>query len=296
MDTKKIRAMLAAVDTGSLTAAATQMGYTQSGLTHMMNSLEDELGLTLLVRSKNGVRLSSAGQELRSELQAVADAAEALKRRAEELRRKNVSSLRLGAYSSVASQWLPSVLAEFRRICPDTEVVIFVGGVSDVYEGIREDRLDCAIVSHQASLCHGFSWLPLRNDALVAVLPKEERLSGPFPVTGFTGKEFLMPSDNFDMDINPVLNAGPEKVTPLVRYTNLDDAGIVSMVAHGLGVSILSELVMQGIRDEVLVAPLDPPAWRSLGIILNDRRQNDRNIRRFVRCVQSVIGHMYKEK
>ena len=43
MDTKKIRALLTALDTGSLTAAAEELGYTQSGLTHMMNSLEDEL-------------------------------------------------------------------------------------------------------------------------------------------------------------------------------------------------------------------------------------------------------------
>ena len=57
MDTKKIAAMLAAVEKGSLTSAARELGYTQSGLTHMMNALEAELGLSLLVRSKNGVHL-----------------------------------------------------------------------------------------------------------------------------------------------------------------------------------------------------------------------------------------------
>lgn len=50
MDSKKIYALLAAIDCGSLTAAAEKLGYTQSGLTHMMNSLENELGLNLLVR------------------------------------------------------------------------------------------------------------------------------------------------------------------------------------------------------------------------------------------------------
>ena len=52
MDSKKIYALLAAIDCGSLTAAAEKLGYTQSGLTHMMNSLEIELGLNLLVRSE----------------------------------------------------------------------------------------------------------------------------------------------------------------------------------------------------------------------------------------------------
>ena len=40
MDTKKLRALLTALNKGSLTAAAEELGYTQSGLTHMMNSLD----------------------------------------------------------------------------------------------------------------------------------------------------------------------------------------------------------------------------------------------------------------
>ena len=56
MDTKKTKALLLALERGSLTAAAEELGYTQSGFTHMMNSLEDEAGIRLLVRSKVGPR------------------------------------------------------------------------------------------------------------------------------------------------------------------------------------------------------------------------------------------------
>ena len=297
MDTKKINALLTAIDLGSLTAAANQLGYTQSGLTHMMNSLEDELGLNLLVRSKNGVHLSPIGQELLPRMRALSESAEILERQAEQLRQKSSSTLRLGAYSSVVRQWLPSVLAEFRRVCPETEVSIAVGSMSDTYDGIRDDLLDCAIVSYQEELCRGYGWVPLRDDALVAILPLDARLrEGCFPVSGFSGKEFLMPADGVDLEINPIFSASHGTVLPQVRYTNLDDATIVSMVAHGLGMSILSELVMQGIHDDVLAAPLDPPAWRRLGIITSEHGRNDRNIKRFVRCAQSVIGHMYREQ
>ena len=66
----------------------------------MMNALEDELGLNLLVRSKNGVHLSPAGQELLPQMRALAAAASALEERAERLRQRNFSTLRLGAYTS----------------------------------------------------------------------------------------------------------------------------------------------------------------------------------------------------
>ena len=77
MDSKKVYALLLAVEKGSLTSAATELGYTQSGLTHMMNALEEELGLNLLVRSKNGVRLSPAGQALKPKMQAFLDSSDA---------------------------------------------------------------------------------------------------------------------------------------------------------------------------------------------------------------------------
>ena len=58
MESKKLEALLMAVDLGSFTKAAEVMGYTQSGLTHMMNSLEREVGFTLLERGRgDGVLL-----------------------------------------------------------------------------------------------------------------------------------------------------------------------------------------------------------------------------------------------
>ena len=53
MDTKKLEALLTAVELGSFTRAAEVLGYTQSGLTHMMNSLEKDIGFTVLLRPRS---------------------------------------------------------------------------------------------------------------------------------------------------------------------------------------------------------------------------------------------------
>ena len=217
MDTKKIRALLTALDTGSLTAAAEELGYTQSGLTHMMNSLEDELGVKLLVRSKGGVRLSPAGRELLPQMNALMQCADELQRSVDRLIQRRFTVLRLGAYSSVARQWLPAILSELRRTAPEIDVSITTGGMR-------------------------------------------------------------------------------EKVTPEFRYTGLDDAAIVSMAAHGLGVSMLSELVMDGISDKVLAIPLSPPAFRRLGLAVSEHLQNDRSIKSFVQCAQTTMRNMYGEE
>ena len=294
MDTKKVQALLAAIDLGSLTAAASELGYTQSGLTHMMNSLENELGLNLLLRSKSGVRLSPAGQELLPELRSLADAAGALDLAAEQLRQRNCSTLRLGAYSSIARHWVPQIMAEYRKVCPDTQVSLIMDGLVELYSAVRDDRLDCIMTSYDESLAQGFGWIPLWEDELVAVLPESFPLEGDvLPVERFDESQVLMPSQGADTYIRPIFAASPRKIGPHIITTNLDDESIVSMVEHGLGVSLLSRLVVKGMNYQVKIVPISPKYFRSLGIIVSEKRMHDKNIRRLINCSQSIITAKY---
>ena len=294
MDTKKVQALLAAIDLGSLTAAASELGYTQSGLTHMMNSLENELGLNLLLRSKSGVRLSPAGQELLPELRSLADAAGALDLAAEQLRQRNCSTLRLGAYSSIARHWVPQIMAEYRKVCPDTQVSLIMDGLVELYSAVRDDRLDCIMTSYDESLAQGFGWIPLWEDELVAVLPESFPLEGDvLPVERFDESQFLMPSQGADTYIRPIFAASPRKIGPHIITTNLDDESIVSMVEHGLGVSLLSRLVVKGMNYQVKIVPISPKYFRSLGIIVSEKHMHDKNIRRLISCSQSIITAKY---
>lgn len=294
MDTKKVQALLAAIDLGSLTAAASELGYTQSGLTHMMNSLETELGLNLLLRSKSGVRLSPAGQELLPELRSLADAAAELNQAAERLRQRNCSTLRLGAYSSIARHWVPQIMAEYRKVCPDTQVSLTMDGLLELYTAVRDDELDCIMTSYDESLAQGLGWIPLWEDELVAVLPENFPLEGDaLPVERFDGTQFLMPSQGADTYILPIFSASPRKVEPHIITTNLDDESIVSMVEHGLGVSLLSRLVVKGMNYQVKIVPISPKYFRSLGIIVSEKRMHDKNIRRLINCSQNIITAKY---
>ena len=297
MDTQKIKAMLLAVEKGSLTAAATELGYTQSGMTHMMNSLDDEIGLKLLERNKTGVRLSAQGQELYEELRSLCELSEKIEQKAQEIKRRGFSTLRLGAYSSMARQWLPAIIAALRKACPDMEVSVTMFSMIDAcYNAVKDGSLDCAIASRISRDYPGMSWVHLRNDPLVAVLPADYEFDGTaFPVENFDGLEFFMPAGGFELDIAPALAARESKGRAMIRYTNLDDASIASMVAHGLGVTVLSDLVMQSISDRVMALPLEPYAYRELGIIFGENRSNDKNVSRLIDCAKTTIDRMYAE-
>ena len=293
MDTKKVAALLKAVEKGSLSSAAEELGYTQSGLTHMMNALEDELGLTLLVRNKAGVRLSPAGLQLKDSMQELMNAAETLEHSAEALKDCSFQTIRIGSYSSVARNWLPAILADYKFSSPETSLSLSMQNITQQYAGVKNEELDCAIVSYQKELMSGLVWTPLRDDELVAVLPGSYSVEeGAFPVEYFAGMEFLMPSGGFEMDIMPIFQPLSQKQLPDFRYTNMEDAAILSMVSHGLGVSILSRLIVQGCTEKLAVVPLAPQSFRKLGIIVKDKRQNEKAIRNFISTARSTLKNM----
>jgi len=293
MDTKKIKALLRAVELGSLSSAAEDLGYTQSGLTHMMNALEDELGVSVLIRNKSGVHLSPIGMELLTDMKTLVNAADALVRDVDSLRERTISSIRVGAYSSIARTWLPVILAHYKDTSPETAMTLSMQDIRELYNAVKNEDLDCAIVSYQSALMAGLSWTPLKDDELVAILPGSYSVEeGAFPVEYFSDMDFLMPSGGFDMDILPAFSSVSGRNLPNFRYTNMDDAAIVSMCSHGLGVSIMSRLIMESVTDKVAVVPLKPQSFRRLGIITREQRKNDRGIRNFIATAQNTLKEL----
>ena len=278
MDTKKLAALAAAVRLGSFTRAAEELGYTQSGLTHMMNSLEKDVGFPLLVRGRTGVRLTPAGQRIFPLVQECLNGTKALEREILLINTQQEESVRVAAYDSISRHWLPEVIQQFRRAHPDVGV------------DIQEGRVDMCFASRQESVA--LDWTPLKDDELFAILPPDYDNGGRsvFPVEDFDGREFLMPSMGFNLDIMRVLNR--HGVTPLIRTTQVSDSVIISMVEHGLGVSMLSRLVLQGRQDDVQALPLAPRAVRELGIASRPRRDLRPMVRRFIAEAEEMIEKM----
>jgi DNA-binding transcriptional LysR family regulator len=295
MDTKKLEALATAVRLGSFTRAAEELGYTQSGLTHMMNSLEKDIGFPVLVRGRSGVKLTPAGERIFPLVQECLRASRVLTREIELVNMDKEETVRVGSYASVAMHWLPEIIQAFHRTHPGVDVDIQMGSVDDVYSWVREDKVDLGFVSWQenARLDNvSMEWTRLRDDPLLAILPRNYDMGGrnAFDVCGFEGQVFLMPSKGFHQDILRVMSRSG--VTPVMRTAQVNDNVIISLVEHGLGLSILSELVLKGRRDDVQALPLDPAAARELGIISHPKRELRPVVRHFITDARDMIAKM----
>lgn len=150
MESKKLEALLMAVDLGSFTKAAEVLGYTQSGLTHMMNSLEKEVGFTLLERGRSGVRLTEEGERIAPAVREFLQANARLDSVIEQVASSRTEIIRVSAYASIAMHWLPGIIQRFREECPDVDVDIRMADHVDVpYELLAQGKMDAILVSPQ---------------------------------------------------------------------------------------------------------------------------------------------------
>ena len=203
MDAKKLEILMTAVDLGSFSRASEVVGYTQSGLTHLVNSLEREIGFPLIVRSHNGISLTEQGRDLMPDIRQFLQANASLENRIQGIREKQTETIRIAAYASIAMFWMPEILYRFRRICPNVDVDLrMVDHALEPFELLQDGKTDVIFASRQNyGTCE---WTPLYHELLYAILPRDYPLKNPteFPLKEFEGKEFLMPYGRFDIDVH----------------------------------------------------------------------------------------------
>lgn len=107
MDSKKLEILMTAVDLGSFSKASEVVGYTQSGLTHLVDSLEREIGLTLVRRDHSGIALTEEGEALMPAIREFLRANAKLENRIAAITEKSTRTIRVAAYASIAMRWMP---------------------------------------------------------------------------------------------------------------------------------------------------------------------------------------------
>lgn len=125
METAKYRAFLTAIEKGTFSKAADQMRYTPAGVQQLVTALEQELGLTLLNRSNKGVTLNKDGERMLPLIKDLLRQESQIQEMASAINGLLVGSISIASYFSVATHWLPGLIADFQRMHPNIEFHIW---------------------------------------------------------------------------------------------------------------------------------------------------------------------------
>ena len=261
---RKYEAFVRAVELGSLSKAAEELGYTQSGISHMMQSLEEEVGFPLMVRTSSGIQANSEGEMLLPVIRQLLNTNESLEQYIAKIKGADTGRIRIAAYPSVATYWLPGIIRDFQKDYPHVAIQIFEGG-SDTIEEIMDNR--------QAELClyaggegKSFEWLPLCRDRLLVLVPPGHPLSREksVPLEALLDEEFIMPMPGYDGEVRFILDKLPH--WPHILFSACSDYAIINIVTEGLGVSILPELLLKNYSHKAVALPMEPLQERMLGL------------------------------
>ena len=290
MESSRCKAFLAAAECGSLTRAAEKLNYTASGVSQLISAMESDFGFLLLKRTTRGVVLTAEGEKMLPAVRAFLSQENRMHELAANINGLDIGLINIAAYSSIATHWLPKVIADFKKKYPNININLMEGVRQEVLKWIEDGRADIGLLSGGDDI--DYDWIPLADDPMIAVLPKDHPLADAkeFPLDRCEQEEFIMPAMGKDEDVMKMLNK--YDIVPNIVYSTNESFSAWALIENGLGISITNELLMHGWDCDVAKIPVSPPEKITLGMILPSIKHASPAVKRFVKYAVSELKQL----
>lgn len=290
MESSRCKAFIAAAECGSLSRAAEKLNYTASGVSQLISAMESDFGFLLLKRTTKGVVLTAEGEKMLPAVRAFLSQENRMHELAANINGLDIGLINIAAYSSIATHWLPKVIAGFKRKYPNIKINLMEGVRQEVLKWIEEGRADIGLTSGGDDI--DYDWIPLADDPMIAVLPKDHPLANAevFPLDRCEQEEFIMPAMGKDEDVVKMLEK--HGIVPNIVYSTNESFSAWAMIENGLGISITNDLLMHGWNCDVAKIPVSPPEKITLGMILPSVKHASPAVKRFVKYAVSELKQL----
>ena len=283
MDLRDLSWLVTAAEVGHVTDAAALLSTSQPTLSRALARVERELGTRVLERLPAGVRPTPAGE-------VVLAAARDLTARHGQLVRDLAATLdpdagvvRLAFLDSQATSLVPEVLAAFHAEAPRVRVGLRQEPGHEITADLERGAVDLAFTMERPG--PGYGWAPLQVERLVLVVPPSHRLRGRRRVglADLAGEELVTTPPGFGHRrlVDGLLREAG--VSPTVAFESEDLTTIVGLVAAGLGVAVVPDVIAE--RSGAEAVALEGGARRTIGLTWRSDRELTppaERLRRFV--------------
>ena len=266
LDVHRLRVFRSVVATGSIHAAAANLGYTPSAISQHIAALQRETGLALVARVGRGIQPTAAGLALAHRIDDLLDELGGVESLVADLRAGRHGALSLAYIASVGSAWMPTVVRGVLRDFPNIRLTL---SLRDDVSVDPAERADVQVVAGRDGLDPGSSARAHRllSDPYVAVLPRAHPLADQTTIE--LGK--LASEDWVDNDwgrgfcratlIEACHAAG---FAPPFRVEARDYPTAVAFVDAGIGVTVVPGLAARHLPEGVVRVPVTAPTPRRI--------------------------------
>lgn len=245
MEFHQLKYLCAIVDTGSFSRAAESCRVAQPSLSQQISKLEDELGTRLFDRLGRSVRLTDAGRIFLPHARTVLQQTELARSEVDGRRRDARGTVTVGVIPTIAPYYLPQRVMEFTRRFPEATLRVVEETTPVLLESLRNLAIDIAILS-----------LPLRFRELETVSLLTERLYAALPpdhprahassiaLRELRDERFVMLRDSHCFREISLAACHRAHLDPRVAFESNQFSSLLSMVAAGVGVSLVPEMAI----------------------------------------------------
>ncbi len=267
LELRHLQTLLALVETGTLSRAATRLYLTQSAISHQIKQLEEHYGVSLFERKSQPLRLSPAGQRLHTLAETVMKLVGEAERDVARIAQGEAGQLRIAVECHTCFDWLMPAMDQFREHWPEIELDLVSGFHADPLALLLENRAELVVVSEPQPRS-GLVFHRLFGFEIVGLVSRQHPFaSKPFLKPEDFAEETLIsypvPDDMLDI-VRKVLK--PVGIEPKRRTAELTVA-ILQLVASRRGIAALPNWTVQSYleRDYVLAKPIGKTGlWSAL--------------------------------
>ncbi|HBM4505176.1 TPA: LysR family transcriptional regulator [Listeria monocytogenes] len=257
------------IECNSFTKAADSLGYTQSAISQMVSSLEKELSIKLLYRSRTGIKLTREGEELYPFIERTILQYRALQEKSNEIKGLDTGIIRIGTISSITCHWLPQLMRDFQIIYPNVQFTLHQGDYTSIQDWIKIGAVDFGFINPKA--VRDLETRTIKDGNMTAILPSDHYLAQKdvIDLADIVDEPFILLEEGHYNE--PVEAFKKNGFSPNVKFTIHDDYAIMTMVEAGLGISILANLILQRTNYNIAIRPTNPTITRTLAVAYKDK-------------------------
>lgn len=266
-DSRHIRTFHEVVRTGSYSAAARELGYTQPAITQQMKALERSVGTPLFVRAGRRMRLTEAGETLARHAGVILESIAAAHRQMSALTGLRSGRVRVCAFPSAAATLVPEALAALAVEHPGVRVELQEGEPPETLEKVVRGECDVTLAFTYPGLREQVPEelveIPLMEDQLTVLMPAGHPMARRRAVRLAELSEERWIAGCARCRANFLHECAELGFAPDIAFTTDDNLVIQSLVAEGLGVAMMPGLVLDFLAHrKVTGRALDPASRR----------------------------------
>ncbi|MFD8543076.1 LysR family transcriptional regulator [Streptomyces sp. NPDC059649] len=283
----QLRAFLAVVDAGGFSAAAAELGMSQSAVSHAVASLERELSAPLLVRA-TPARTTALGERVLPHARLAVSAARSVERIAASATETMTGIVRLAATPTVCQGLVvPRLLRHWREEQPRVTVRVFEGDSAEITTWLDEGTADAAVLIDPEP----GPGIQLAVDGYRALLPRDHPLAGEpaVDIRDLEDDQLLISPNGCEARVRTIHHLAGLRFHPTHRVRDL--ATLISMVQAGIGVTILSEVSRTLVPPDLVLLPLAPETSRRLVLTGPQHRPWHPALRTLAESAADLLAH-----